>query len=58
MKIFIVEDNSRHMNLLKAKAESLNYEVVGTCQHAAKTIFKIKKNVSGHSSFRHQLGQR
>jgi len=43
MKIFIVEDNTNHLNLLKAKVISLGYMVVGTCQTAACVLPEIKK---------------
>lgn len=43
MKIFIVEDNTSHLNVLKAKVESLGYQIAGTSQTASEALSDIKK---------------
>lgn len=43
MKIFIVEDNASHLNVLKAKVGSLGYQITGTSQTASEALSDIKK---------------
>lgn len=42
MRVFIVEDNAGHLNVLKAKVESLGYCVAGTCPNATRALSGIK----------------
>lgn len=42
VRIFIVEDNTRHLNVLKAKLNTLGYPVVGHSTLAREAIPKIK----------------
>lgn len=42
-RIYIIEDNSAHLELLQLKAESLGYEVVGFSQKTTNVLLEIKK---------------
>lgn len=42
-KIYIVEDDTNHLNLLKLKVERLGYEVIGFSQTAFKVIPEIQE---------------
>lgn len=43
VRIFIVEDNQRHLNLLKVKLDALGYKVVGYSTVAHNVLPEIKK---------------
>lgn len=42
-RIYIVEDNSSHLELLKIKVEMIGYEVVGSIQTAANALSEIQE---------------
>lgn len=45
MKIFIIEDNASHLKLLKAKVNSLGYQVVGSSQTIEEVLPTIQQTL-------------
>ncbi len=45
MKIFIVEDNASHLKLLKAKVNSLGYQVIGSSQTIQQVLPTIQQTL-------------